>query len=155
MARTTDELIAELSEFLRIPSISSGDGTVEDLAAAAQWVCDRIVAAGGTAEVLPTQVNPLVVGHLPSSTGDGPQVLLYGHYDVQTVAPLADWTTPPFEPTIRDGAIYARGASDDKGNFHSLLAGAAGLAEEGSGHARISLRPLRSAFGRLWREDPR
>jgi acetylornithine deacetylase/succinyl-diaminopimelate desuccinylase-like protein len=113
MARTTDELIAELSEFLRIPSISSGDGTAEDLAAAAQWVCNRIVSAGGTAEVLPTQVNPLVVGHLPSSTGDGPQVLLYGHYDVQTVAPLADWTTPPFEPTIRDGAIYARGASDD------------------------------------------
>ena len=132
MARTTDELIAELSEFLRIPSISSGDGTVEDLAAAAQWVCNGIVSAGGTAEVLPTQVNPLVVGHLPSSTGDGPQVLLYGHYDVQTVAPLADWTTPPFEPTIRDGAIYARGASDDKGNFHSLLAGAAGLAEEGA-----------------------
>jgi acetylornithine deacetylase/succinyl-diaminopimelate desuccinylase-like protein len=59
-------------------------------------------------------------------------VLLYGHYDVQTVAPLADWTTPPFEPTIRDGALYARGASDDKGNFHALLAGAAGLAAEGA-----------------------
>jgi len=132
MARTTDQLIAELSDYLRIPSISSGDGTAEDLAAAAHWVCDRIVAAGGTAGVLPTQVNPLVVGQLPSSTGSGPHVLLYGHYDVQTVAPLADWTTPPFEPTIRDGALYARGASDDKGNFHSLLAGAAGLAEEGS-----------------------
>lgn len=132
MPRTTDELIAELSEFLRIPSISSGDGTAEDLAAAARWVCDRIVAAGGTAEVLPTQVNPLVVGQLPSSSGGGPHVLLYGHYDVQTVAPLADWTTPPFEPTIRDGALYARGASDDKGNFHSLLAGAAGLAAEGA-----------------------
>jgi acetylornithine deacetylase/succinyl-diaminopimelate desuccinylase-like protein len=132
MSRTTDELIEELSAFLRIPSISSGDGTAEDLAAAATWVRDRIVAAGGTAELVPTQVNPLVVGELPSSTGTGPRVLLYGHYDVQTVAPLADWTTPPFEPTIRDGALYARGASDDKGNFHALLAGAAGLAAEGA-----------------------
>jgi acetylornithine deacetylase/succinyl-diaminopimelate desuccinylase-like protein len=132
MSRTTDELIEELSAFLRIPSISSGDGTAEDLAAAATWVRDRIVAAGGTAELVPTQVNPLVVGELPSCTGTGPRVLLYGHYDVQTVAPLADWTTPPFEPTIRDGALYARGASDDKGNFHALLAGAAGLAAEGA-----------------------
>ena len=132
MSRTTDELIEELSDFLRIPSISSGDGTAEDLAAAATWVRDRIVAAGGTAELVPTEVNPLVVGELPSSTGTGPRVLLYGHYDVQTVAPLADWTTPPFEPTIRDGALYARGASDDKGNFHALLAGTAGLAAEGA-----------------------
>ena len=132
MSRTTDELIEELSDFLRIPSISSGDGTAEDLAAAATWVRDRIVAAGGTAELVPTEVNPLVVGELPSSTGTGPRVLLYGHYDVQTVAPLEDWTTPPFEPTIRDGALYARGASDDKGNFHALLAGAAGLAAEGA-----------------------
>ena len=132
MSRTTDELIEELCEFLRIPSISSGDGTDEDLAAAAGWVRDRIIAAGGTAELVPTQVNPLVVGQLPSSTGSGPRILLYGHYDVQTVAPLEDWTTPPFEPTIRDGALYARGASDDKGNFHALLAGAADLAAEGA-----------------------
>ena len=132
MSPTTHELIEELSDFLRIPSISSGDGTAEGLAAAATWVRDRIVAAGGTAELVPTEVNPLVVGELPSSTGTGPRVLLYGHYDVQTVAPLADWTTPPFEPTIRDGALYARGASDDKGNFHALLAGAAGLAAEGA-----------------------
>lgn len=132
MSRTTEELIEELSEFLRIPSISSGDGTPEDIAAAAAWVRDRIVAAGGTAELVPTPVNPLVVGHLPSSTGTGPRVLLYGHYDVQTVAPLEDWTTPPFEPTIRDGALYARGASDDKGNFHALLSAAAGLAADGA-----------------------
>ncbi len=132
MARTTDELITELSDFLRIPSISSGDGSPDDLAAAANWVRDRIIAAGGTAEVVPTQANPLVVGDLPASIEHAPRVLLYGHYDVQTVAPLADWTTPPFEPTLRDGALYARGASDDKGNFHSLLAGAADLAADGA-----------------------
>jgi acetylornithine deacetylase/succinyl-diaminopimelate desuccinylase-like protein len=132
MSRTTDELIEELCAFLRIPSISSGDGAPAELERAAQWVCDRIVAAGGSAGLLPTEANPLVVGNLPSSTGGGPRVLLYGHYDVQTVAPLEDWTTPPFEPTIRDGALYARGASDDKGNFHALLAGAASLAAEGA-----------------------
>ncbi len=132
MARTTDELIAELCDYLRIPSISSGDGSDEDLQRAADWVRDRIVAAGGSADVLPTQVNPLVVGQLPSSTPSAPRVLLYGHYDVQTVAPLEAWTSPPFEPTLRDGAIYARGASDDKGNCHALLAAAADLAAEGA-----------------------
>ena len=132
MPRTTEELIDELREFLRIPSISSGHEHPEEIAAAAAWVRDRIVAAGGTAEVVPTAVNPLVVGELPSSTGSGPRVLLYGHYDVQPVEPLSEWTSPPFEPTVRDGALFARGASDDKGNFHALLAGAAGLAAEGA-----------------------
>ena len=139
MARTHEELIEELVEFLRIPSISSGDGAPEDLAAAAEWVAARIRAAGGTAGIVPTAANPLVVGELPASTGDGPHVLLYGHYDVQTVAPLADWDTPPFEPAIRDGALYARGASDDKGNFHALLAGAAALAEEGALPVRLTI----------------
>ena len=60
-----------------------------------------------------------------------PHVLLYGHYDVQTVAPLAAWDSPPFEPEVRDGYIYARGASDDKGNFHCLLAAAVDLARAG------------------------
>lgn len=132
MARTTEELIEELYEYLRIPSISSGDGSDEDLLRAATWVRDRIVLAGGSAEIQPTQRNPLVVGNLPASHDDAPRVLIYGHYDVQTVAPLDAWTTPPFEPTVRDGAIYARGASDDKGNAHALLAAAADLAAEGA-----------------------
>ncbi len=132
MARTTDELIEELTAFLRIPSISSGDGTPDDLRRAADWIAARIVAAGGTADILPTAANPLVVGDLPCGRDGAPRVLLYGHYDVQTVAPLGDWTTPPFEPTIRDGALYARGASDDKGNFHALFAGAAELAAAGA-----------------------
>ncbi|MFM7246923.1 MAG: M20/M25/M40 family metallo-hydrolase [Actinomycetota bacterium] len=132
MPRTTDELIEELCEYLRIPSISSGDGEPADIARAADWVADRIRATGGTADVLPTAANPLVVGAIPASREPAPRVLLYGHYDVQTVAPLDAWTTPPFEPTIRDGAVYARGASDDKGNFHALLAGAADLAADGA-----------------------
>jgi len=132
MARTTDELLAELSDYLRIPSISSGDGSPADIARAADWVTTRIRAAGGSADVLPTSANPLVVGNLPAAQENAPRVLLYGHYDVQTVAPLEAWTTPPFEPTLRDGALYARGASDDKGNFHALWAGAADLATEGT-----------------------
>lgn len=132
MARPTEELIEELYEYLRIPSISSGDGSDEDLLRAATWVRDRIVLAGGSAEIQSTQRNPLVVGNLPASHDDAPRVLIYGHYDVQTVAPLDAWTTPPFEPTVRDGAIYARGASDDKGNAHALLAAAADLAAEGA-----------------------
>lgn len=92
---------------------------------------DRIVAAGGNAGLIETPRNPLVVGELRAERPDAPRLLLYGHYDVQTVAPLDAWTTPPFEPTIRDGALYARGASDDKGNFHALLAAGVDLARAG------------------------
>jgi acetylornithine deacetylase/succinyl-diaminopimelate desuccinylase-like protein len=139
VARTTEQLLGELVEYLRIPSISSGDGHPDDLRRAAEWVRDRIVAAGGTAEVLPTAANPLVVGELAATRADAPRVLLYGHYDVQTVAPLDAWTTPPFEPTIRDGALYARGASDDKGNAHALLAAAADLAADGELPVRLTI----------------
>ena len=122
MPRTTAELLDELFEFIRIPSISSGDGTAEDLRRAAEWVGDRIRDAGGAAEILETAKNPLAVGTVRCGRDGAPHILLYGHYDVQTVAPLDAWDSPPFAPEVRDDAIYARGASDDKGNFHCLLA---------------------------------
>ncbi len=131
MLRTPDQLLEELCDFLRIPSISSGDGDDADLARAAEWVCARVREAGGSAEVVPTARNPLAVGHIACGRAGAPHILVYGHYDVQTVAPLAAWTSPPFEPTVRDGALYARGASDDKGNFHSLLAPIVDLARAG------------------------
>lgn len=131
MQRSHDELLAELCDFLRIPSISSGDGEDADLRRAAAWVCDRVRDAGGTAEIVETARNPLAVGRIACGRPDAPHVLVYGHYDVQTVAPLEAWTSPPFEPTVRDGALYARGASDDKGNFHSLLAPIVDLARAG------------------------
>jgi acetylornithine deacetylase/succinyl-diaminopimelate desuccinylase-like protein len=129
--RSTDELLAELFEFLRIPSVSSGDGDPADLRRAAEWLCARIREAGGAAAVQPTVRNPLAVGTIVCDRPDAPHVLVYGHYDVQTVAPLADWESPPFEPEVRDGYIYARGASDDKGNFHAVLAPLLDMARAG------------------------
>lgn len=131
MPRTTAELLEELFDFIRIPSISSGDGDDADLRRAAEWVCARVREAGGTADVLETQKNPLAVGTISCGRTGAPHLLVYGHYDVQTVAPLASWDSPPFEPEVRDGYIYARGASDDKGNFHCLLAALSDLAREG------------------------
>jgi acetylornithine deacetylase/succinyl-diaminopimelate desuccinylase-like protein len=129
--RTVDELLPELFDFLRIPSISSGDGDPAELLRAAEWICARVREAGGQAEVVQTRLNPLAVGTVRCGRPDAPHVLLYGHYDVQTVAPLGDWLSPPFDPTVRDGYVYARGASDDKGNFHALLAPMLDLARAG------------------------
>jgi acetylornithine deacetylase/succinyl-diaminopimelate desuccinylase-like protein len=116
-----DSLLDELIAWLQIPSVSSGDGEPADLERAARWVCDRIEESGGTAEVVQTTGNPLAVGELRSFRADAPTVLIYGHYDVQSVAPISEWHSHPFEPEIRDGRLYARGASDDKGNFLPLL----------------------------------
>ena len=74
---------------------------------------------------------PLVVGELRSSRDDAPVVMIYGHYDVQDPGDLADWTSPPFEPTLRNGRVYARGATDDKGNFLPLLHVACAMAVGG------------------------
>jgi acetylornithine deacetylase/succinyl-diaminopimelate desuccinylase-like protein len=129
MLRTPDTVAGvptlreELEDWLRIPSISTGDGDPEALRRAADWCCERIVAAGGTAEAVSLDGgHPMVVGELRASHGgDAPTVLAYGHYDVQDPGPLERWDSPPFEPTERDGRLYARGAADDKGNFLPLL----------------------------------
>jgi acetylornithine deacetylase/succinyl-diaminopimelate desuccinylase-like protein len=124
-------ILDELIDWLRIPSISTGGGDPKDIARAADWVVERVNAAGGTAEPDTTHGgNPLAVGELRASSGDAPTVLIYGHYDVQSVGDESAWTTPPFEPDIRDGRIYARGAADDKGNFLPLLHVACELARE-------------------------
>ena len=126
-----DDLIHEAADWLRIPSISAGARNDEALQAAAEWAQRRVLAAGGTCDLVDTPGGaPLVVGELKARAG-APTVLIYGHYDVQDPGDESDWTTPPFEPDIRDGRIYARGACDDKGNFLPLLHVACAMADAG------------------------
>jgi acetylornithine deacetylase/succinyl-diaminopimelate desuccinylase-like protein len=128
--------LTEVDEFLRIPSISADEAYAADIAAAAEWVCGFVRRAGGTCDVVATRRHPLVVGEIPASAGlrndRVPTVLLYGHFDVQPPGADADWTTPPFEPQVRDGWLYGRGAADDKGNLYLLLKAAESLAHEGA-----------------------
>ena len=123
----------ELSDWLRIPSVSADPAHADDVRRAGEWVCDFVRAAGGECELLPTDTHPLAVGELPASSGaaEAPTVLLYGHFDVQPPAPLDLWESEPFEPEVRDGYLYGRGAVDDKGNAYLLLKAARLLAEAG------------------------
>lgn len=107
----------ELCEFLRIPSISSLPEHAADVRRAADWVAGRLEAAGiEHVQVLPTGGHPVVYGQWLKAIG-APTVLIYGHFDVQPVDPIDLWSQPPFDPVIKDHRIYARGASDDKGNM--------------------------------------
>lgn len=125
-------LLDDLIDWLRIPSISTGGGDPQDLERAAAFVVERVNAAGGEARVVATDGNPLAVGELKAARPDAPTVLAYGHYDVQSIGDEAAWHSPPFEPTVRDGRLYARGAADDKGNFLPLLHVACALAAAGT-----------------------
>ena len=125
------EWFAELSDFLKIPSVSADPAHAEDVISAGRWVRDLIAAAGGTAELVDWHGQPLVVGEIPASTDpeSAPTVLCYGHFDVQPPDPLELWDTPPFELTERDSHLYARGIADDKGQLYLLLAAARELAQ--------------------------
>lgn len=105
----------ELSAFLRIPSISALSEHKPDMKQAAEWLAGQLRQAGAeNVAIYQTAGNPVVYGDYAHRPGQ-PTVLVYGHYDVQPVDPLTLWETAPFEPSIRDGKLYARGASDDKG----------------------------------------
>ncbi len=127
------EWLDELSELLRIPSVSADPAHADDVRRAGEWVCEFVRGAGGDAELVQTASHPLALGEVRASNGrdDAPTVLVYGHFDVQPAAPIEAWDSPPFEPTVRDGWLYARGAADDKGNLYLLLKAAATLAAEG------------------------
>jgi acetylornithine deacetylase/succinyl-diaminopimelate desuccinylase-like protein len=124
----------ELSELLRIPSVSADASHQEDVRHAAEWVCAFVRGAGGQCEVMERAGRPLVIGELPASRNpeSAATVLVYGHFDVQPPAPLDEWESPPFEPTIRDEWLYCRGVADDKGQLYLLLKAAALLSAEGA-----------------------
>lgn len=111
----------ELFAFLRIPSVSARSEHKSDCAAAARFVADGLTRIGFTATIEPTPGHPIVVGEWRGAGADAPTLLIYGHYDVQPAEPLELWTSPAFEPTVRDGRIYARGCVDDKGQLHLHL----------------------------------
>ena len=124
--------LEELYDWLRIPSISTGGGEAKDLLAAAEFAAAIVRRAGGEAELVTVEGgNPLVIGELRARDEGAPTVIIYGHYDVQSPGPLEAWQSPPFEPELRGGRLYARGAADDKGNFYPLLLAACELFESG------------------------
>ncbi|MGE3780514.1 MAG: M20/M25/M40 family metallo-hydrolase, partial [Pirellulaceae bacterium] len=106
----------ELCELLRIPSVSADSRHRGDVKQAAEWVANQFRGLGLDTEIIPTAGHPLVYAQTPAVPG-APVALVYGHFDVQPPDPLAEWISPPFEPTRRDGNLYARGATDDKGQM--------------------------------------
>jgi acetylornithine deacetylase/succinyl-diaminopimelate desuccinylase-like protein len=113
-----EEHLNELKEFLRIPSVSTKSEHKPDIEKAAHWVADKLRAAGlENIEIVPTKMHPLVYAESLHAPGK-PTILFYGHYDVQPVEPLNLWTTPPFDPTVRNEKLFGRGTADDKGQVH-------------------------------------
>ena len=117
----------------RSPSSASSSGssrsratarTRPSCAEAAEWIAELI----GGGEITEAHGNPVVDGTIEASRAGAPTIIVYGHYDVQAPGPLDLWTSPPFEPEVRDGHIYGRGTCDDKGNFYALLRAALDLA---------------------------
>jgi acetylornithine deacetylase/succinyl-diaminopimelate desuccinylase-like protein len=114
----SERFLNELNEFLRIPSISTLPENAGDVRRAAEWTAAKLASAGlENVEIIPTERHPLVYADWLHAPGK-PTVLCYGHYDVQPPDPLELWQTPPFEPTIRGGNLYARGSADDKGQMY-------------------------------------
>jgi acetylornithine deacetylase/succinyl-diaminopimelate desuccinylase-like protein len=118
-----DALVAELSEWCAIPSISADPEHAADVRRSAEHLAGLMEAAGLDTEILASEGGqPAVYAEWLGAGAEAPTITIYGHHDVQPVDPLEAWTTPPFEPTVRDGCLHARGASDDKGQVHFQVA---------------------------------
>ena len=119
--KNRERYLAELKELIAIPSISTLSQHKPDIQRAAEWLTKQIAGMGfKNVELLPTAGHPVVYGEWLNAPGK-PTILVYGHYDVQPVDPLNEWITPPFEPTVRGENLYARGASDNKGQIFAAL----------------------------------
>lgn len=131
IAADREASLEDLKTFLRIPSVSTDPARGGEVRRAARWLAERLSGLGCRVEVRETPGHPIVYGEWTGAPGR-PTLLVYGHYDVQPEDPVEEWTSPPFEPAIRDGAIYARGAADDKGQvLIHLKAAEAWLRAEG------------------------
>ncbi len=133
-----DPRIDLLFEFLRFPTVSTQASHTGDLAACAEWLRGQLAAIGLDARVLPTAGHPVVLARSEPDRAKR-TVLIYGHYDVQPVEPLALWHSPPFEPVIRDKRIYARGSTDNKGQ---ILAHILGVAEALKKHGQLPVNVI-------------
>src|SRR6202790_3781672 len=134
--------LEELKDFLRIPSISTLPEHKPDVQRAAHFVADSLKRAGiANVEIIPTGVSPLFYGDWLHATGK-PTVLCYGHYDVQPPDPLELWHSPPFEPAVHDGNIYARGSSDDKGQMYMHIKAVEALYAVHGGKLPLNLKFL-------------
>src|SRR5687768_15071508 len=120
----------ELDEFLRIPSVSARSEHNADTARCAEWLATRLREIGMQATIHQTPGHPIVLAEWRKAGPGAPTVLVYGHYDVQPVEPLELWTSPPFEPTERDGKLFARGSVDDKGQLYIHVKAAEALLKE-------------------------
>lgn len=126
------QCVNDLCDWLRIPSVSADPARRDDCRAAARWAEGRLAKIGFRTEFVETSGHPIVYAEWLRAPGS-PTVLVYGHYDVQPADPLNLWTTPAFEPAIRDGYVFARGATDDKGQLFTHIASCeAWIAERGS-----------------------
>lgn len=128
----SDQFVEELKELLRIPTVSADPACKPHMQRGAEFIHRQLSNLGLDAEIVPTAGHPIVYAEWLKSPS-APTVVVYGHYDVQPADPLDLWTTPPFEPTLRDGCLYARGATDDKGQvFTHIKSAQAWLAATGS-----------------------
>ncbi len=117
--------IQELQDFLKFPSVSTQPERTKDLRSCAQWLVDHLQAIGLEARLIESKGHPIVWAKAAGQSSK--RLIIYGHYDVQPEDPIDQWHTPPFEPTIRDGFIYARGAADDKGQLFAHVKGVESL----------------------------
>ena len=126
--------VDELRELIAIPSVSADPAHAGDVRRAGEWVRDFIVAAGGEADLVETDAQPLVIGEIKASDQpeEAPTVLVYGHFDVQPPAPIDLWESDPFDLVERDDWFVARGVTDDKGQLYAVLRAAADLKAEGA-----------------------
>lgn len=140
--RNQERYLEELHQLLSIPSISALSEHSNDMLRCAAWLREKMRALGlRHAEVMETGGHPVVYGEWRHPEPGQPTVLVYGHYDVQPVDPVDLWDSPPFEPEVRGGRLYARGAADDKGQFHMHLAAVHTLLSE-TGELPVNLKFL-------------